>query len=211
MHKMNLQRFATASGLGTVTNAKRYNVSEIVFALMTKDDEDGTTYGTVESFGGPQEIVIAPKLATGQNYEGGVLTDDISKVVGYDITVGVSKLQVGVRSKIFGHKFTANGEMIVNEKDMPVNFALGYKIDQTEGKQELVWLFKCMAQPYSVSTKQSESNINFSPDSIKISAVKRKSDGHFELIGDTNNATFTDTKAATFLDSVPTTVTAETA
>lgn len=207
MLKMNLQRYA---GLGTVTNAKRMNLSRIVYAPLTKDDDTNCTYSDVKTFGGPQEIQIAPKVAAGDCYEGGVLTENISKVTGYDITVAVSKLQIGVHAEIMGHKFTTKGEMIDSKKDQPIYFALGYEIEQTSNKRELVWLLKCIAQPFSTSTKQSEGNISFGQDSIKITTVNREFDGNFRLIGDTNNSTFTDTMAETFLDEVPTTITPET-
>lgn len=208
MKKYNLQIFA--NGVGTVSNSYRMNVKNLVYAMLTSDSSTETVYGSVKNFADARQIQITPTVAKGECYGDGVKKKSDSKVTGYEITVDVNKAQVDVRADWFGHKLTSNGELIVNKDDKPGKFAFGYEIEQSEGHRELVWLFKCDAQPYAYTVQQTEGDIKYASDSIKLTAVCRESDGNFQLIGDTNNSTFTDTLANSFLSTVPTSVTAAT-
>lgn len=198
------------AGLGTISNSYRMNVKNLVYAILQTDTSTESTYGTVKKFASARQIQITPTVANGECYGDGVKEKAQSKITGYDITVDVNKAQIDVRADWFGHKLTADGELIVNKDDVPATFAFGYEIEQSEGHRELVWLLKCTAQPYSYTVSQAEGNIKYSNDSIKLTAVCRESDGNFQLIGDTNNSTFTDEKANAFLSTAPTTITPET-
>lgn len=198
------------AGLGTIAKSYRMNVKNLVYAPLLTDTSTGSTYGEVKKFASARQIQITPTVSAGDCYGDGVKEKSQSKISGYDVTVDVNKAQVDVRADWFGHKLTADGELIVNKDDVPTTFAFGYEIEQSEGHRELVWLLKCSAQPYSYTVNQTEGDIKYSSDSIKLTAVCRESDGNFQLIGDTNNSTFTDTKADVFLSTVPTSIVAET-
>ena len=197
------------AGLGTIKKSYRANVSNMKYAMLTSDTKEACTYGTVKDFAGPQEITITPEVATGKLYLGGKKAVSESEITGYKIDVKAGKVQQDVQADIFNFKFTEDGVMIVDGDMQSKEFALGIEIEQSGGGKECIWLLKCTAQPYAFSVKQREGNIDYSTDSITIEAMAREFDGVFELIGDTNNATFTKAKAAAFFDAVPTTVTAE--
>ena len=197
-------------GLGTIENSYRMNVKKLVYAKLLTDTKTETTYGDIKPFADARQIQITPTVATGDCYGNGSKKKSQSKITGYEITTDVNKAQVDVRADLFGHKFTTDGELIIGSNDKQAEFAFGYEIDQTEGNRELVWLLKCTAQPYSYTVQQTEGDIKYASDSIKITAVMRESDENFQLIGDTNNSTFTDVLAESFLSTVPTTITAAT-
>lgn len=197
------------AGLGTITKAYRMNIKKPVYALLSTDNGVGCTYGDVKSFGEERQIQITPKVASGDLYGDGTLMSSDMKITGYDITTEINKMQQDVRADIFGHKFTANGEMVISDNDIANKFAFGYEVEQSNGQREVVWLLKCSAQPFSHTVAQAEGNIKYSSDSIKITTLKREFDGFFQVIGDTCNATFTNAKADAFFDTVPTAITVE--
>lgn len=197
-------------GLGTISNSYRMNVKNLVYAKLLTDTETGTTYGDIKKFADARQIQVTPTIASGDCYGDGAKKKSQSKITGYEVTTDVNKAQVDVRADLFGHKFTPDGELIIGNDDKPIEFAFGYEIEQTEGNRELVWLLKCTAQPYAYTVQQTEGDVKYASDSIKITSIMRESDNNFQLIGDTNNSTFTDEKANAFLSTVPTTITAET-
>lgn len=181
----------------------RINVKNMVYALVTSDTEEGTTYGEVKSFASARQIQVSPVLAQGDLFGDGSKEKTLSKIVGYDVQLDVNKVFAEVRAEIFGHKLTADGILVVGEADQPKEMALGYEIEQTGGTSEMVWLLKGTPQPYGNTVQQTEQNINFSTDSMKISFVKRVSDGNFQAIGDTAYDGFSADLAKSFLKTVP--------
>lgn len=201
MRKMNLQTFA-----GPVTVGKEYriNIKNAVYALIATDNATICTYGDVKPVASLRDIKLAPIIATGDCYGDGALEKSPSKIVGYDVTVGVNKIPIDVRVDWYGHVTDSEGVVWISDEDVIKEIAFGYEIENTGGKRELVWLLKGTPQPYSEDVKQTESNITFNPDSFKIRFVKRDFDGEFRCIGDTCLSTFTEEKANTFLSNVPT-------
>jgi phi13 family phage major tail protein len=176
--------------------------------MLTDDTKSAVTYGTVKPFSSARQVQLSPTLAAGEIFGDGVKEKSMSKITGYDLTLDVNKIQVDVRAEILGHTINSEGKLIIGGDDQPEYFAIGYEIEQTGNKRELVWLLKCIAQPFANQVSQSEKDIKFSTDSIKISCVAREFDRIFQVIGDTNYSTFTDDMADAFLKAVPISVVA---
>jgi phi13 family phage major tail protein len=191
-----------------VAKEYRINVKNLVYAMLTDDTKTAVTYGTVKPFSSARQVQLSPTLAAGEIFGNGVKEKSISKITGYDLTLDVNKIQIDVRAEILGHTINSDGKLIIGGNDQPKYFAIGYEIEQTGSKRELVWLLKCIAQPFASQDGQSEKDIKFSTDSIKISCVAREFDTNFQVIGDTNYSTFTDAMANTFLSTVPTSLVA---
>lgn len=182
----------------------RVNVKNLVYALIISDTEEKTVYGEVKRFASARQIQISPTIAQGDLYGDGAKEKSYSKITGYDIQVDVNKVPIEVRADLYGHRVTPDGILVINENDKSKEFAFGYEVEQTGATREVCWLLKCSAQPFGNTTQQSETNINYSTDSLKISCVKRLSDGNFQALGDTAFESFTEEMAETFLDTVPT-------
>lgn len=182
----------------------RVNVRNLVYALITSDTEEKTVYGEVKRFASARQIQLSPTIAQGDLYGDGAKEKSYSKITGYDVQVDVNKVPIEVRADLYGHRITSDGLLIINADDQSKEFALGYEVEQTGTTKEVCWLLKCSAQPFGNTTQQSETNINYSTDSLKISCVKRLSDGNFQALGDTAFEGFTEEKAKTFLKAVPT-------
>lgn len=190
--------------MGNSKKEYRINVKNIVYALVVSDTEEATVYGEVKKFASARQIQISPTLAQGDVYGDGVKEKSMSKITGYDVQVDVNKVPIEVRAEIYGHAINSEGIMVVGEGDQPKELALGYEVEQTGNTREVVWLLKGSPQPFGNTVQQTEQSINYSTDSLKISFVKRLSDGNFQAIGDTAYDDFTEEKANSFLNAVPT-------
>lgn len=188
--------------MGNSAKANRFNVSRLVYALITKDDDTGVNNGPIRKLGEPMQVQLTPSYATGTLYGGGVKTEDISKMTGIALKLDVNKIAIEDRAIIGGHTYE-NGVLIEKAGDQAPNIAVGYEVEETENHKELVWLLKGKAKPIANTQQQSTDNITFSTDSLEIGFVPRTYDKEIKVFGDTANPDFTSEDAAVFLDSVP--------
>lgn len=184
--------------------AYRMNVRGMVYAIVVSDSEAGTVYGDVKPFASARQIQISPTIATGEIYGDGAKEVSISKTTGYDVQVDINKVAVEVNAEIYGHTINSDGILVIGERDQPKELALGFEVEQDGNEREVVWLLKGSPQPFGNTVQQTQNDISFSTDSIKISFVKRQSDGNFYVMGDTAYEGFTGEAADKFLLSVPT-------
>jgi phi13 family phage major tail protein len=182
--------------------ANRFNVSKIVYAVITKDDSTGYVYGPVKKFGDPMQVQLTPEFASGKLYGGGVKKEDITKLTGAALKVDVNKVPIEVRAEIYGHAYT-DGVLTENKDDQAVDIAIGYEMEQTGDNLEQVWLLKGKAKPFGSTVQQSTDNINFSTDSIDIGFMPTEYTGDIKKDADTANADFTAEDATTFLTTIP--------
>lgn len=186
----------------TSVKANRFNVSRIVYAVITKDDLTNVTHSTIKKLGDPMTVQLTPSYATGTLFGGGVKTEDMSKMTGAVLKVDLNKIAIEDRAILGGHTY-ADGVMSEKAGDEAPEIAAGYEVEETGGNQELVWLLKGKAKPIASSVQQSTENISFSTDSLEIAFIPRIFDKKIKDFGDTANADFTAIMAAAYLDSVP--------
>ena len=172
------------------TKANRINVVDPVYAILQSDTKEGTTYGEVKNLGEAMQVQLTPSLSAGTLYGNGVQQENISRLNGIALVIDVNKVKIEARTEILGNVYE-NG--VVHEKagDEAPYIAVGYKVEQTNRKVELIWLLKGRAQPISSSVQQSTETINFSTDSITINFIPRDSDKELRFFADSANADIT--------------------
>lgn len=168
------------------TKANRINIVDPVYAIIQSDTKEGTTYGEVKSLGAAMQVQLTPSISSGVLYGNGVQQENISKLNGIAMVVDVNKIKIEDRAAILGNKYE-NG--VIHEKagDEAPYIAVGYKVEQTNKKVELIWLLKGRAQPTNSSVQQSTENFNFSTDSITINFIPRDSDMELRFFADSAN------------------------
>ena len=132
------------------TKANRINIVDPVYAIIQSDTKEGTTYGEVKSLGAAMQVQLTPSISSGVLYGNGVQQENISKLNGIAMVVDVNKIKIEDRAAILGNKYE-NG--VIHEKagDEAPYIAVGYKVEQTNKKVELIWLLKGRAQPTNSS------------------------------------------------------------
>ena len=173
------------------SKANRINIVDPVYAKVLTDTSEGTTYGEVESLGAAMQVQVTPSLSTGTLYGNGVQQENIAKLNGIAVVLDVNKIPVEVRADLMGNTYE-NG--VVHEKagDEAPYIAMGYKVEQTIKKAELIWLLKGRAQPINSNVQQSTENMNFSTDSVTINFIPRDSDKELRFFADSANSDLTE-------------------
>lgn len=179
------------------TSEKGYkiNITNPVYCLVTTDDASGTTYGDVKSFGEAQEIQVTPSVASGQLFGNGAQVDSSSKLTGISVSFQTTKVLIEARQEIFGEE-VQDGVVITKAGQMANYIALGYEVEQTNGKSQYVWLLKGRPAPMNESVAQSTDNVTYSTDTIDINFVRRDSDKALKYFADLSNPDFSDDQAS---------------
>ena len=102
-----------------------------------------------------------------------------------------------------------NGVESGTSKDRPNHFAVGWKVEKTNGDVQLVWFLYCMANPIESNVKQSEANTNFSTDTLSIKAMEHDSLKKFYTMIDSEDENVTDEMIENFFTKVQTSSTIE--
>ena len=160
----------------------RINIKNPVYCEVISDTEEKTTYGPVASLGEAQEIQVTSSMASGTLHGNGAVVDSTSLMTGLAVSMKLTKLNVEVVADIYR-----------------------YEVQQTDGKSEYVWLLKGKPKPTNSTVQQSETNINYSTDTIEIDFVKRISDDMLRYYADASNPEFTKEQADAWFKEGPST------
>lgn len=182
----------------------KINVQNVHLAEINESPTGELTYGTPEHVIGAMEISRQPQLATGQLYGDGKIRKDVSRKIRYQLTVNLNKLPTKWRRYMEGVQVN-NGVESGTSKDKPKPFAMGWEVEKDGGSKEMIWFLYCIAQPIQESARQSEENINYTTDSITISALEDDRIGRYYTFIDTEDEDVTEDMAENFFKQVQTT------
>lgn len=152
----------------------KINVTDVHMAEITESPEGELTFGTPELIPGAMEIGKVPQISSGQLYGDGKVTHSTSRVNSHQITLNQNKLPSKWRRYMEG-KTVTDGVEKGTSKDEPKPFAIGWTVEKTGGEKELIWFLYCKAEPIQETVRQSEDNINYSTDSVTITALEHES------------------------------------
>ena len=179
----------------------KINVQNVHLAEITKSPEGEIAFGKPEHVVGAMQIGRNPQIASGQLYGDGKISHETSRKVRYELNVDLNKLPTKWRRYMEGVKVTTGVESGTS-KDEPNPFAIGWEVEKTGDQKELVWFVYCLANPIQETTRQSEDNINYSTDSITISALEDDSLGRFYTLIDSEDEEITPEMIANFFKKV---------
>lgn len=179
-------------------NVKNVHMAEI------EETESGLQFGTPEWIAGAMEIGRVPQLASGKLYGDGKVSHTTSKKNAYSITLNHNKIPGKWRRYMEGVK-TVNGVESGTTSDNPKPFAIGWEVEKTDNKKELIWFLYCKAEPIEQSVKQSEENMTYSTDTVKITATEHDDVKRFYTFIDTEDEEVTEEIAENFFKKVQTT------
>lgn len=181
----------------------KINVQNVHLAEITETD-GVITFGTPEHVAGAMELGRTPQLSAGQLYGDGKITHKTSKKVAYQITTSLNKLPTKWRRYMEGVTVEAGVESGTSN-DEPKPFAIGWEVEKTGGKKELIWFLYCLAEPIQETNRQSEDNVNYSTDSITITALENDILERYYTFIDTEDTTITEQMVTDFFKQVQTT------
>ena len=182
----------------------KINVQNVHLAEITESPEGAITFGTPEHVVGAMEFGRVPQLAKGQLYGDGKITHSTSRKIAYQITDNLNKLPTKWRRYMEGVQVN-NGVESGTSKDDPKPFAIGWEVEKTGDHKEIIWFLYCLAEPIQQSDKQSEDNINYSTDSVTITALEDDYLGRFYTFIDSEDEEVTSEMVENFFKKVQTT------
>lgn len=185
-------------------NEVKINVQNVHLAEITESPEGELTHGTPEHVAGAMEIGRVPQISGGQLYGDGKIRKETSRKVKYQITANLNKLPTKWRRYMEGVT-VKNGVESATSKDEPKPFAMGWEVEKTGEKKEMIWFLYCKAEPIQETTRQSEDNVNFSTDNLTISALEDDRLGRFYTFIDTEDEDVTEDMIKNFFAKVQTT------
>lgn len=181
----------------------KINVTNVHIAEVTVEN-DILVFGKVERIKGAMEFSRTPKISSGELYGDGKITHSNSKKSAYDINGQLNKFPTKWRRYLEGVT-SQKGVESASSKDSPNFFAIGWEVEKTGGKKELIWFPYCKAEPITETIRQSEDNINYSTDSITIKALEHDSIGRFYTFIDSEDEDVTEEMIGNFFKKVQTT------
>lgn len=117
-------------------------VEGLVYAEVTKDDDESYTTGDVKELAGVAELGRTTETSSEPHYYDNVPAVVVSSTGSDEVTCTVSAIPLSVLADITGqHYDTTLGVLIEGERETKY-FALGYKTKKTNGKEVYVWRYK---------------------------------------------------------------------
>jgi phi13 family phage major tail protein len=182
----------------------KINVQNVHLAEINESPGEELTYGTPEHIEGAMEIGRVPQLASGQLYGDGKIRKQTARKVRYQLTVNLNKLPTKWRRYMEGVT-VKEGVESGTSKDEAKPFAIGWEVEKTGGQKEMIWFLYCIAEPIQETARQSEENINYSNDSLTITALEDDRLGRYYTFIDTEDEDVTTEMIENFFKKVQTT------
>lgn len=184
----------------------RINVKNAKYAPVSVDN--GTTYtiGTPVALPGLMSVDLTMLTATGELYGDGAIVSKIGKATGAQIKIGINMISTADRAALLGATVNTNGSVDAKAGDTPAQVAFYFETEQDNGKKEQLWFVSCKAEPFGMSARQMEGNVNYSTDEITIDCVRREKDKLLYRLVDTNDTTVTTQYSTAFASDPDATV-----
>lgn len=163
----------------------RINVKNLHMAKATKQEDGQVVFDKPEHIIGMEKISRKTQMASGKLHGDGKIRKNSIKKSGYELSLSLNNLPSEWRNYLEGTTFTDGGVEYATSKDIPNYFAIGWEVEKTGGFSEFVWFPFCQAQPVEQETQQTEDNINYSTDSITITALENDYIGRYYNFVDT--------------------------
>lgn len=98
------------------------------FPIVSEDPETGQiTYGEPVKLSRLISITTTPILTEGMLESDDEIEDDLSLIIGYDVTINASQLTDEIRSTLLGHTLDSDGGMAISGNDVAPEGALAWE------------------------------------------------------------------------------------
>jgi phi13 family phage major tail protein len=181
--------------------------SGLVYAEVTQDDAAGYAAGTVKPLAGLAEISKKVKTDSATKYYDNLAAIVINAKGADEVSFTVSKIPLPVLAEITGqHYDDALGALSEGADGEPKYFAVGYKLDDTDGDHHYVWRYKGTFAVPDVEAKTRDDGTDASGQTVTYTGVNTM---HEFAKGGSSKALVVDTEAGLadlggFFDSVTT-------
>lgn len=152
------------------------NVDSLYYAIMTKDDVTGVSYGPVKPLAAAAKISVDPDVKVGDFDADGVKNERVQVPNGGKISLDVETLPLETQADIFGHTLDGVGGIIYNRDDRAPFLAILYRRTKGNGKNRYVKIYKAMFQDPKQDAETIGNNVKIQNDTIEGVYLPRKYD-----------------------------------
>lgn len=114
-------------------------VSDLVYAEVTKDDNEGYTTGAVKPLAGVAEIAKSTDSTNEAHFYDNIPAVIVSSTGADEITITASAIPLDTLADITGQDYDAETGTFIECERTPKYFAIGYKTKDTSGREYYVW------------------------------------------------------------------------
>ncbi|OAB31752.1 hypothetical protein PMSD_18375 [Paenibacillus macquariensis subsp. defensor] len=159
-------------------------LQDIYYALLSKDDKTGATYGTPKLMLPAITANVTPTVnsATLFGNDGPILTANALGEIA--VAIGVASIPFATQAELLGSKLSANGLLVDNADDQAPEVALGYRISMSDGTFLYTWLLKGKFSLPSSESKTKEGTPTFQTPTLNGVFLKRMFDGNWRFRAD---------------------------
>lgn len=142
------------------------NIRKAYYALLLTDTDAGATWSPTEYLEGLREITVTPTETSGDIYAEGGVWDTDSENGPINVSMDLTDVPIETRAKLFGHKLSATGGLIDNQKDQAPYLALMYEKELVDGVMEYVTLYKGKLMKPEDKGKTREGNVEYQTKAV---------------------------------------------
>lgn len=147
------------------------------YATLTTDPTAGeATYGTPVRVVGAVSASINPNTSESTFFADDGPMETASTLGQIELTISSAKIPKKDLAALLGHTITTAGILVKKSTDTPPWVAVGGRALKSNGKYKYFWLLKGKMTPSESNYQTKEDSVEFQPDSISGSFVKRDSD-----------------------------------
>lgn len=161
----------------------KVGVSDFHYALLTKDDLTGVTYGEIKAIPKLVEVSVKASSQTDTLYADNGPAEVASALGEITVDITLADLPLEDQAALLGHT-VANGVMVSKASDTAPDVAIGFVVTKSNGKKQYVWLLKGQFQLPEESYKTKGERIEFQTQKITGKFVKRVYDDAWRKITD---------------------------
>ena len=174
MFKFDLQRFA------------QIGLQKFHYAVLTKDDSTGATYGTPKKIAGLNSIDINPTVNKATLYGDDAPMATANSLGAITVKFESGDLPLEDEAALLGHT-VSNGEMICKADDEAPDVAIMFKSKKHDGQTRYVKLLKGKFAEVQQTINTKGDNIEYQLNSLEGNFVAREFDKQWKRIADAEN------------------------
>lgn len=172
----------------------RIGLRDVHYAILTSDDDDGAAYEAPVKIPGAISANINPNPSTETLFADDGPMEVASTLGEIGLELNMASISTTVQAALLGHTIV-NGKLIKKADDVAPWVALGFRSLKSNGNYKYVWLTKGKFAPSPEDHTTKGDAVEFQTPTINGSFVKREFDDIYEIIGDEDDAAFTEEMA----------------
>jgi len=162
------------------------SLDKLVYAKVTKDDETGYTAGPVKPFAPAMSSNVNRNSSSTSLYADNGVAAVATSSGETELELGTSEIPLPVQADVLGHELR-NGVLIRKKTDKAPYIAVGFRSENDDNSDKLVWLYKGKFQVPGQEFATKGESVEFQTRTITGKFAARKFDGVSDIEADTNN------------------------